>query len=141
MWPPLAAERWVDVGLCAWGSQGSRHVVNEERWTRPLPVLSMDVAGTRVVEREAGHCYHGCLGLAGSARHFRIGTLITALKHEGARTMPLVSHPLPCKLLAGALLFLPGLCLSLQDVAPLLSSSWTVGRDQRGCVGNWGMHV
>ena len=55
--------------------------------------------------------------------------------------MPLVSHPLPCKPLIGALLFLTGLCLSLQDVAPLLSSSWTVGRDQRGCVGNRGMHV
>ena len=46
----------MDVGLYAWGSQGSRHVVNEERWTMPLPVLSMNVAGTRVVERESGHC-------------------------------------------------------------------------------------
>ena len=49
MWPPLAPEHWVDVGLCAWGSQGSRPVENEERWTVPLLVLSMDVAGTRVV--------------------------------------------------------------------------------------------
>ena len=30
-------------------------MVNEERWTMPLPVLSMDVAGTRVVETEAEH--------------------------------------------------------------------------------------
>ena len=55
MWPPLAPEHWVDVGLCAWGSQGSRPVENEERWTVPLLVLSMDVAGTRVVETEAEH--------------------------------------------------------------------------------------
>ena len=55
MWPALAAEYWVDVGLCVWGSWGSRHVVNEERWTMPLPGLSVDVAGTRVVETEAEH--------------------------------------------------------------------------------------
>ena len=52
----VTAECWLDVVLYAWGSQGSRHVVNEERWTMPLPVLSMNVAGTRVVERESGHC-------------------------------------------------------------------------------------
>ena len=55
MWPPLAAEHWVDIGVCAWGSRGSRHVVNEKRWTMPLPVLSMDVAGIRVVETGAEH--------------------------------------------------------------------------------------
>ena len=45
--------------------------------------------------------------------------------------MPLISHPLPCKLLAGALLFLPGLCLSLQDVAHfcLLLGLWEETRE------------